>query len=248
MEKSVAFAIPSLTHQVSIEFLRSIMRTDWLLAQHGWQRTYLDVCGNQFIANARNELAHDFLTNHPDCDNFFFLDDDLGWEAERAVEILSRDEDIIAGVYPKRQDPVDWPVMLAGDEGRLHLKDGLVRAIRVPTGFMRIKRRVLEGLVPHAQTYKWLTDKGETKEIPALFSVGLMPDGWFWTEDYIFCHNAGVAGFEVWVHPDIEFSHRGPKAWKGNLRSTLPTFRKRARQAYKQRVADEAAFKQSTAA
>lgn len=235
MTKSVAFAIPCLTYQVAIEFNRSLMRTDWLLAQAGWQRTYLDHCGCQFIANARNELAHDFLTNFPDCDNFFFLDDDLGWDAEKVLAILERDEDIIAGVYPKRQDDIDWPVMLAGDEGKLHEKDGLFRAMRAPTGFMRIKRRVFEGLVPHARTYKWLTNKGDVKEIPALFSCGLMDDGWFWTEDYIFCHNASLAGFEIWIEPDIKFTHRGPKAWSGSFKSTIPTFRKRAKQAFANR-------------
>lgn len=235
MTKSVAFAIPSLTHDVSIEFLRSMMRTDWILASQGWDRTYLDVCGCQFVANARNELVHDFLNNHPECDNLFFLDDDLGWEPEKALRILERDEDIIAGVYPKRQDEEDWPVMLAGSDGKLEYRDHLVRALRVPTGFMRIKRRVFEQLLPHAPPYKWMNAKGEVKEIPAFFAVGVMPDGWFWTEDYLFSNNSQGAGFEIWVDPDIEFTHRGPKAWKGNLKTQIPTFQKRARQAHKAR-------------
>lgn len=235
MSKSVVFAVPTLTGSVSIEFMRSMMKTDWMLANAGWDRVYIDHVGCQFIANARNELAYEFLVLHPDCDNFFFLDDDLGWTAEKAFSILQRDEDIIAGVYPKRQDDVDWPVMMAGHDGKLHEQDGLYRALRAPTGFMRIKRRVFEGLVPHCKTYKWLTAKGEVKEIPALFSVGLMDDGWFWTEDYIFSHNAGQMGFEIWIEPDIEFAHRGPKAWKGNFKSALPIFRKRARQAFKAR-------------
>ena len=240
--RCVAFACPSLTHSVSIEFLRSMMRTDWLLSENGWDRIYLDHCGNQFIANARNELVNDFMTNYPGCENFFFLDDDLGWTPEKVLDVLNRPEDIVAGVYPKRQDDPDWPVMLAGDEGKLVERDGLLKALRVPTGFMRIKRRVFEGLIPHAKPYKYLTNQGETKEIPSLFLTGVMPDGWFWTEDYIFSHNADLAGFEIWVDPDIEFTHRGPKAWKGSLTSALPTFRKRARQAHRDHQAAEKAF------
>lgn len=232
--KSVTFAVPSLTHSVSIEFMRSAMRTNWLLATEGWNVNYQDHCGCQFVANARNELAYEFLQMHPDCDDFFFLDDDIGWDAEAVLRILNRPEDIIAGIYPKRQDELEWPVMIAGHHGKLHYQDHLLRALRVPTGFMRIKRRVLEEMVKYAKTYKWLDIHGKTKEIPALFSVGLMDDGWFWTEDYIFCQNASTLGFEVWVDPDINFSHRGPKAWKGNFTSALPTFRKRAKEAYRQ--------------
>ncbi len=238
MTKSVAFAIPCLTHQVAIEFSRSLMQTSWLLMANGYEVVCLDHCGCQFVANARNELAQDFLTRFPQCDNFFFLDDDLGWDANAVLRALERDEDIVAGVYPKRQDTPDWPVMLAGDEGKLHWKDGLLRALRVPTGFMRIKRRVLEAMTKEAPLYKWTDIKGETKEIPAIFAVGVMPDGWFWTEDYIFSNNAVAMGFEIWVDPVIEFTHRGPKAWKGSLTEALPTFRKRAKEAFKARRID----------
>jgi hypothetical protein len=232
LDKAVAFATPSLNHSVSMEFFCSSMQTDWLLAAHGYKRSYLNHCGDQFIAKARNKLVNDFLLNHPDIDNFFFIDDDLGWPAEKVLEFCERDEDIIVGVYPKKSDEPDWPVMIAGENGGLVEKDGLVRCLRAPTGFMRIKRRVFEGLLPHAPTFMDTNLKGETETTPAFMAAGVAPDGWFWTEDYILCQNADASGFEIWCDPDIEFKHRGNKVWTGRLADDLHIFRDRAAQAH----------------
>jgi hypothetical protein len=220
-----------------MEFLSSVLQSDWLLAASGYKRIYLNHCGDQFIAKARNKLVNDFLVNHPGVQNFFFLDDDLGWPAEKVLEFLTRDEDVLVGVYPKKSEEEDWPVMLAGEDGDLVEKDGLVRCLRAPTGFMRIKRRVLEALALHAPPFYDTNQKGETEQTPGFFAAGVAPDGWFWTEDYIFSQNVTAAGFEIWCDPNIEFTHRGNRAWKGSISAALPTFRERAKAAHEATLA-----------
>lgn len=227
--KQVAFATPSLNHSVAMEFLSSTLQSDWLLATNNYNRIYLNHCGDQFIAKARNKLVNDFLVNHPTVDNLFFIDDDLGWPAEKVLEFCERDEDILCGVYPKKSEEPDWPVVICGDDGELVEKDGLIKCVRGPTGFMRIKRRVLEAMLPHAPMFLDMNIKGEPEQTPGFFASGVAPDGWFWTEDYIFCQNAAAAGFEIWCDPDIEFKHRGNRAWTGRIKDDLPTFRARAR-------------------
>ena len=241
MEKlpAVAFATPSLNHSVAMEFLTSMLQTDWLLQARNYNRVYLNHCGDQFIAKARNKLMNDFLVNHPDVDNLFFIDDDLGWPAAKVLEFCERDEDILCGVYPKKSEEPDWPVVVAGTDGALEEKDGLIRCVRGPTGFMRIKRRVIEALLPHAPPFLDIDLKGETIQTPGWFASGVAPDGWFWTEDYIFCENATRMGFEIWMDPDIDFTHRGNKAWKGNVTTTLPTFRERAKQSHLEKLKAE---------
>lgn len=242
----VAFATPSLTHSVCIEYHRSSKQTSWALAAKGYDEACLDVCGNQFIANARNLLVRDFLTKHPGVENFFFLDDDLGWPAHKVIEFIERPEDILVGVYPKRSDQEDWPVVIKNNGGVLEERDGLIRCLRGPTGFMRIKRHVLEAMLSQVPTYKEINAKGEVEEIPGIFCAGAAPDGWFWTEDYVFCNNAVNMGFEIWADPNVEFTHRGQKAWSGSLSKVIPTFRKRAREAEKARKKAERQFPTAT--
>jgi hypothetical protein len=232
VSKTVAFAVPSLTHSVAMEFFVSAMQTEWLLAHHGYKRSWMNHCGDQFIAKARNKLVKEFLTNHPDCENFFFLDDDIGWPAAKVLEFCERDEDVLVGVYPKKSDEPDWPVMLAGEDGDLVEKDGLIRVLRAPTGFMRIKRRVLETLAKFAPPFMDTNRAGETETTLGLFAAGVAPDGWFWTEDYVFSQNVTGCGFDIWCDPDIAFSHRGNKVWTGSIKDDLPIFRDRARKAH----------------
>lgn len=228
---TVCFATPSLTHSVSMEFMRSSIETDWLLAAKGVGRVYLNRCGDQFIANARSILAYQFLTEHPYAEDLFFLDDDLGWPAEKVLEFLERPQDVMVGVYPKKSEDEDWPVVVCGDNGELVENDGLVRCTRGPTGFMRIKRKVLEALLPHAPKFKSIELDDSVREWPMFFSSGIGSDGWFWTEDYAFCMNAVAAGFEIWADPDIAFTHRGNRLWRGTFREALPRFRERALEA-----------------
>lgn len=242
MEKlpTVAFATPCLTSFVAREFHHSCLQTDWLLAAKGWNRIYLDHPGDQFVARARNKLVNDFLINHPTVDNFFFLDDDLGWPAEKVMEFLESDKDILVGAYPKKSEEKDWPIVIAGDEGKLIEDNGLIQVMRGPTGFMRIKRHVLEAMLPHAPVFLDQDIHGATQQTPGFFAAGVAPDGWFWTEDYIFCQNATACGFEIWLDPDIEFTHRGTRAWKGSILDDVPTFRQRAIDMHEARLPEAA--------
>lgn len=236
--KEVVFATPSLTHSVAMEFFGAAIQTNLLLLGAGYYATYIHLCGDQFVAKARSKLVNDFLVNHPNAETLFFIDDDLGWPAEKALEFIQRPQDVVVGVYPKRQDEEDWPVMLAGHEGELVEKDGLVACLRAPTGFMRIKRHVLEAMLPHLPSFLDTKPGGETQSTPGFFAAGPMPDGWWWTEDYVFSNNITSLGFEIWADPDVDFTHRGEKAWTGNMTTALPLFRERATQAEQARKSD----------
>jgi len=194
------------------------METEWRLAQLGIPHGYKQVGGDQFIAKARNRLITEFLTEYPMATDLFFIDDDVGWPADAVIKFLNRPEDIVAGAYPKKTDKPEFPVELSmGEDGGLIEKDGLYQANLAPTGFMRIKRRVLEALVKDCPTYTEACIEGKAQRW-ALFEAGANYDkGEWWGEDYVFCQKARNAGFSVWIDPDIEFTHRGNKRWAGNF-------------------------------
>lgn len=230
MGTSVVFATPSLTHKVSLDYLRSALETSWLLMKNGISPGYIQRGGDQFIAKVRNKCVGGFLKDHPDAENLFFLDDDLGWPADKVLEYLQRPEDILCGVYPKKSEAEDWPVILWNENGALVERDGLVRCVNGPAGFMRIKRHVLERMAMQAGLFHDLEADGSVGTYPNVFTAGIGPDSWYWGEDYAFCMNADAAGFEIWCDPSIKFKHRGDKSWNGELVGTLDRFRERASQ------------------
>lgn len=223
----VLFATPSYDHRVSYEFFKSSIETEWALTAAGIAHGYIGRGGDQFIAKVRNKLTTEFLVQYPMGTDLFFIDDDVGWPAAKVIEFLNRPEDIVAGIYPKKQETLDFPVELEADKatGKLIERNGLIRATGVPTGFMRIKRHVLEELVKHCGQFHELDADGTKRYHYALFRTGISEDGEFNGEDWTFCQNARAAGFEIWVDPNIPFTHRGNKLWSANLADHLDVFR-----------------------
>lgn len=227
----VLFATPSLDHRVTLDYLKSWTNTVWALKDKGVVHGRIDRGGDCFIAKVRSKIVTDFLSG-PGTD-LFFLDDDLRWPAQKVLEFIERPEDIVAGIYPKKSDVMDWPVALQADAetGELIESNGLYLAEFAGCGFMRIKRHVLDVLYPKAPQFRDIEFGGVTMESRAIFNSGPAHDGWWRGEDVEFCRAAHDAGFQVWVDPDIDFGHRGEKRWDGNLSHHLDIFRGRARMA-----------------
>lgn len=227
---SVIFATPTLSHAVSLEYLRSTIETQWALAGAKIPSGFITRGGDCFVAKVRNKIVTEFLRDFPTATDLFFIDDDIGWPAAKVIEFLNRREDIVAGIYPKKSEQIDFPVELAADPGtgRLFERDGLVRAIAGPTGFLRIKRHVLEKMAAVSQTFRDIELDGSDREYYGLFETGIGTNGWWWGEDYTFCQKWGAMGGEIWVDPSIEFTHRGQRKWTATLSDHLQTFRDRA--------------------
>lgn len=229
------FGTPTLDHRVTCEYLQSSLQTEWALTAAGIARGHIVLPGDCFVAKVRNRIVTDFLRDYPMATDLFFLDDDISWPAAKVIEFLNRPEDVVAGIYPKKSETPDFPVMLEVDAGTGALieRDGLAKAIWAPTGFMRIKRRVLESMAYKAEMFKDSHVDGNPHEYFNIFEAGIDGDGWFCGEDVWFCRKLALAGFEVWIDPDIPFKHRGNKSWNANLSDFMPMLRARAAEAAK---------------
>lgn len=232
-QQIVVFATPSVDHRVALEYLVSLTQTVWMLSDAKIPHAFAVRGGDCFIAKVRNKLVHQFLAEYPMATDLFWIDDDIGWPPGKVIEFLRRPEDIVAGIYPKKQATIDFPVELAVDEktGALLESNGLVRALAIPMGFTRIKRHVLERMCAATVTFNDSEMDGQVGTYPSLYETGRGPDGFFWGEDYVFSRKATDAGFTMWVDPSIEFAHRGNNKWTATLADHMHTFRRRAAEA-----------------
>lgn len=212
------FAIPCVSHTVSVEFFYSYQASSQLLMKAGITHGCINVNGDCYLASARNRLVHKFLTEFPDATDLFFLDDDIGWTDPEAIGRLLLDEvDVVAGVYPKKQEKLEFPVVMDDSLGHLiQSPSGLFKALRVPTGFLRIKRHVLEKMAEESPKYTQALAEGGSTTIAEIFQMGVK-DGLWWGEDFDWCNKWTAMGGEIWVDPTIEFTHSGRKQWKGRL-------------------------------
>lgn len=226
----ILFAMPCYDHRVTYETYKSTIELEWLLAAKGIPHGHTARCGDQFIAKARCKLASEFLQDFPMATHLFFLDDDIGFPPEAVLKLIEADKDVIAGIYPKKSDERDFPVELDYDKetGELIEENGLFRAVGAPTGFMCIKRHVLEKLAKEAGVFSEMDADGKTRFHYAIFKTGFGDDGAFWGEDYIFCRNWRAMGGEVWIDPSIKFTHRGHKKWTDTMSDHIDVFRRKA--------------------
>lgn len=228
----VVFGIASYTGAACHEFQQSMIETMAALGAAGIPSHCTYAPGDPYLSKARNGIASDFLRNFALATHLFFIDDDVGWPGAKVVEFVRRDLDVIGGVYPKKSDNPEWPMQLdLGADGLPIERAGLLRVMLAPTGFLCIKRGVIERMAATSGQYLNTVKQVNPDLHWNIFDMGcFMPDGTrpapgqmaqFWGEDYYFCRRWRDMGGEIWIDPDITFSHRGPKAWIGNIKPSI---------------------------
>lgn len=208
-------ALPTYTGTVGAQTLKSLLPAMQRLdeAGIGWEVAIEE--GNCHVDDARNSLVRRFLMG--DCTDFVFIDVDVGFEPTALVELVTLDRDIIAGVYPKKGFNEAFPVhALPGP--RWSDADGLVEVAGAPTGFMKIRRNVLETLRSAERARSFIGQGGKPGDEPyyPIFERVII-EGRRWSGDYAFCIKARKAGFKVFVCPEWQFTHEGNYVWDGCL-------------------------------
>lgn len=145
----VVFATPSLSAHVCIDYHLAMLNTEAHLNNLGITgRAHLIRPGDAYLSKVRSKMASDFLRDYPEATHLFFIDDDVSWQPEKVAEFLMRPENVIAGIYPKKSDNLDFPFTLGVDKetGKsIYSDDGkLIYSQMVPTGFLCIQRHVIE--------------------------------------------------------------------------------------------------------
>ena len=220
----VLIGTPSLYGDVIFPYLRSAVETVTKFDEAGIDWGFILKPGDPYLAKVRNSIATDFLTDYPQGTHLFFIDADLGWDADAAVRLVERNWDVTAGIYPKKSDPPEFPCELFLDavkDGKLVEREGWYKANAVPTGFLCIKRHVLEKMAVGRGVYRDLDGKDKYN----IFQQGFHADDkQWWGEDYAFCRQWREMGGELWVWPDIQFSHTGKKSWHNNFAPSVQAF------------------------
>lgn len=196
-------ATPAYDGRVQTDFAMSMAETCQIATAMGINVTVCMMRNGAFIDLARNNFVRLFLET--ECTHLFFIDADLKWEPRAFIGLLQAGKPICAGVYPKRQEPEEYPVrMKEGPEGGLWVQEGWVMCDRVPTGFLCIERKVIEEMVAKAPVIKSKRDPDN----PQLFYTFINEDRHFVGEDFAFCIDyINHSGEHIPVWPDFDFTH-----------------------------------------
>lgn len=195
-------------------YVFSIARSREALSAAGIQSAYFLLQGNCHVDDARNAVVRDFIDS--DCTDLVFLDADVSWEPDTLVALCKIDRDLVGGVYPYRResDEETMPVRHLG--GETNEEDGLIEVEGLPTGFMKIKRGVIELMTKTAKHY--VKDDGNPH--PVLFErdfFGIGRRG----GDIRFCMVWREMGGKLWAAPELRLGHAGKMVLKDSLGASL---------------------------
>jgi predicted O-methyltransferase YrrM len=191
----------------------SIAPSRQALAEAGIQSAYLLLQGNCHVDDARNTVVREFLDS--DCTELVFLDADVSWGPEQLVNLCKFDCDMVGGIYPYRREDEGEQMPVRMLRGEFEARDGLIEVEGLPTGFLRIKRKVFEAMT---QDCPWFEKNG--KRIPVLFERDIF-NGGRRGGDIRFCMNWRALGGRLYAAADLRLGHAGKSVIRDSLSASL---------------------------
>ncbi len=212
----IYIATPAYDGKVQTDFAMSLAETCQLATAMGVRVTVCIMRNNIFIDHARNHFARLFLES--DATHLFYIDADLKWEPRAVLSLARSKQPICAAVYPKRQDPEEYPARFAlnPETDGIWVEGGWVLCSRVPTGFLCIERKIVQEMWDEAKEYR----NANEEPVKRLFYTYINDNNTLVGEDFAFCEDY-CKKYEklIPVWPDFDFVHG--ERWEGNFHNYL---------------------------
>lgn len=202
MTDSILFATPCYGGMLTAQHFQSCMNLKEELTKVGLPHDWLIGWNESLVHRARNEMTATFLKSGHS--HMMWLDADIEFDPEGVANLWNMQADVAVGFYAMKR--LNNPIAAWCSGKLVDLKDCSSQPFEVDyagTGFMLIRRDVIETLVEKAEKYD-----GPNGEVPLLYDTKIH-NGIFESEDYNFCRKAREAGFKIIGDPSIKLGHYG---------------------------------------
>ena len=238
-------ATPAYACLVHTAYARALLQLQGECIKRGIHFS-LDMIGNEsLVQRARNILQARFLKS--EATHLLFIDADIAFSPESVLDkLLPADKDVISGVYAKKN--IDWDLVgkklgarnscrentetaqESGLDYNLNVKpgtnqvaDGVVEVLDTATGFLLIKRHVIEDMWTAYEKELWCkNDIQGTTQVDAycaIFDCMIDPESRrYLSEDYAFCRRWQQMGGSIHAHIGFPLAHIGSHVFHGDLR------------------------------
>lgn len=203
---------------------------------------YVDFTENEsLVQRARNIAVARFLKSP--CTSFMFIDADIHFEADSVIRLFKSPHDITVGAYPKKT--VMWDQVLHGESnkkpetlaaslalnfgiGKTHatITNGFVEVLDGATGFMMIKRHVVEKMYEKYPELNCINDHQfrDLDEYCAIFDCMIDPETKrYLSEDYAFCRRWQQMGGLIHLDVTAVLGHVGNIRFPGSIIHRIKT-------------------------
>lgn len=202
---SIFFALPMYGGFCMAPFFKSCLELKESL--HSVPHEICIISNESAVHRARNQLAKSFMES--DYERLMFIDSDIEFNADDVGKLWSLDVDIAVGAYSMKKIGAKCAAWVNGKLlDNLDDYDVPIEVDYAGTGFMMIKRKVFEKMIPFVDVTE--TEEGKRTQF---FHFPIKKDESGsrveLSEDYEFCRMAKSLGFEVIMDPSIKLKHYG---------------------------------------
>jgi uncharacterized protein YerC len=248
---SILLATPCYGGNLKDGFFTSVIKLKDLCTTYNIKLDVVTISSESLITRARNYYVAKMLSDQ-EYTHLLFIDSDITFKAEAVIRMILANKDIMCGLYPKKglnwnkivpycvknqeslnvklmeENTLDYCVNLDPSSSTLQIVNNLIKVKYAGTGFMMIKRTVLEKMAEEYPETKYVNDVPgyETKEnkecFYALFDTIIDPESKrYLSEDFTFCDRWTKIGGEIYADINIELGHTGSYTFNGNFVKSL---------------------------
>jgi len=211
----VYIAIPCYGGQIFEACFMSLLKFAVTAPKWGVNWTVDTMVNESLIPRGRNNLVSKFLHNKT-ATHLMFIDADIRWKPEYIPMMLQNNKDVMCGLYPMKCYPPRFVINSLPNPS----KEGPLEEVSTAgTGFMLIKREVIEKMIAHHPELKYNDNIGIGKEYEPfmydLFDTMIDEHKNYLSEDWTFCYRWRKMGNKVWVNKDVILDHQGTFSFLG---------------------------------
>ena len=245
-KERIFIATPCYGGQLTEAYFRSTIRLLTFCNQHQIPVAFGTIANESLVTRARNVLVAYFLQSN--FTRLMFIDADIEFQVEDVIKLIAHNKDVAVGAYPKKG--VNWQRIresvraksdnyddrqiaafgsdyainfkfINREQKQIAIENGLIRLHDGATGFMMIKREVIDRMIKQYPELKYNNDLNTPPELNphfyAFFDTMIDPkDKRYLSEDYTFSRRWQDMGGEIWLDPSISLNHYGSFNFQGN--------------------------------
>jgi len=245
---SILLGTPCYGNQMLRGYFHSVIKLKELCQMHNIELEISTIGNESLITRGRNYFVS-LLLSEKKYTHLLFVDADISFDPMSVIRMIESDKDVVAGCYPKKS--INWEkvrelvadstvnneyleqmshdyalnIVTKIDNGAVSIPivNGFMKVSYVATGFLLIKREVLEKMVKAHPEYKYNNDvggydNGKNKEyFYSVFDCIIDPHSKrYLSEDYAFCCRWIELGGDIWVDLLCNLNHTGSYEFKGS--------------------------------
>lgn len=207
--KKILIATPSYDGRLDVWYTNALVNTVLLGYQNeiAFQPVFMSY--DALIQRSRNDLVGIAVNN--DFDGILWIDSDIEWAPEWAVEAVKSGKDIYGLPVIKKSATDESYNVKCKPEDLVKDDDGLIKVESIGTGFLYVSKDAFTKLWETSEAY---THNGQ--ECRWVFEVKIQ-DGDIISEDVLMCQKLRESGFDVFINPAYTCNHIGPLKFAGDF-------------------------------